>query len=219
MAQYCPNCGKKLEDGARFCSFCGQTITSEKTDNAIESVRTCPNCGAPIKAFSLSCPVCGYEFQSMRASSGLAQFTRQLEEIEKRRPISSALDKIASAFTRTKSKTDEEKMNLIRNYSIPNTKEDIYEFFVLASSNLTPSAFGEASDSPERLLAEAWFSKFEQAYEKAKLTFSDDPLFESVLKTYKKKKLMVFYKRNASTIGFIISILFLLLLPLIIKLF
>ena len=32
--------------------------------------------------------------------------------------------------------TDQKKINLIRSYVIPNTKEDLFEFLVLASSNI-----------------------------------------------------------------------------------
>ncbi|MEA4957913.1 hypothetical protein SDC9_32104 [bioreactor metagenome] len=33
MDNYCPNCGKKLEEESDFCSNCGTKISSEKVDN------------------------------------------------------------------------------------------------------------------------------------------------------------------------------------------
>lgn len=67
---------------------------------------------------------------------------------------------------------------LIRNYPIPNTKEDIFEFMILASSNIS----GDNSFS----LSEAWKSKFEQGYQKAKLLFCDEPEFEKIQTLYEK---------------------------------
>lgn len=56
---------------------------------------------------------------------------------------------------------------MIRNFPIPNTKEDIIEFMILASSNI----LGE----DERDIYEAWLAKFEQAYQKALILFAGDP--------------------------------------------
>ena len=52
--QFCKNCGAKLQDGARFCSMCGEKVTSTKvceecsTENSGES-EFCSNCGAKLK--------------------------------------------------------------------------------------------------------------------------------------------------------------------------
>ena len=44
----CPQCGKKVDAGARFCSSCG-------TELAI----ACPSCGKTVKAGDLFCKSCG----------------------------------------------------------------------------------------------------------------------------------------------------------------
>lgn len=41
---------------------------------------------------------------------------------------------------------DEQKIDLIRNFSIPNTKEDVLEFIVLAAANIDLKVYGLDSD-------------------------------------------------------------------------
>ena len=74
-----------------------------------------------------------------------------------------------------------------------NTKEDIYEFFVFAKSNLTAS---EEESS-------AWFVKLEQAYQKARISFGRtqefkyiDELYSKVSKDYKKRRFTKIISKN-----------------------
>lgn len=69
-------------------------------------------------------------------------------------------------------KSPEQKDDLIRNFYIPNTKEDICEFFILAVSNI------KAEDD----CADAWLAKLEQAYQKARLAFGNDSSFSEISK-------------------------------------
>lgn len=69
----------------------------------------------------------------------------------------------------------QQRKELIKNFYIPNTKEDIYEFFILASSNI--EAGGDNTD--------AWYAKLDQAYKKAQLVFGDGQELERLTKLYK----------------------------------
>ena len=58
-----------------------------------------------------------------------------------------------------------------------NTKEDILEFLILASSNIK---------QVDERLAQAWSAKLDQIYQKASLTFASDPAFSEIEEKYAK---------------------------------
>ena len=83
-------------------------------------------------------------------------------------------------------KDAEQRIELIKNFYIPNTKEDIFEFFILASSNVAVGGDDE----------EAWLTKLEQTYLKAKLTLGNgeeylhiNELYTKINKQLKRNKL------------------------------
>lgn len=149
---FCINCGKELADGARFCSACGTLIVSEETEKTQRKtvyegeIHKCPACGETINAFLANCPACGHEFRGTSSARTLREFSEKLE----------------GAIT------DKQRISLIRNYPVPNTKEDLLEFMILASSNFDAKYY--ASHSKEESISSAWFSKIEQCYQKADVT-------------------------------------------------
>lgn len=68
---------------------------------------------------------------------------------------------------------------MISNFYVPNTKEDIIEFFTLAVSQ---------TDDEKNNCAEAWRSKLEQTLIKAKLSFGDTNEYQYLLNQYKTIK-------------------------------
>ena len=46
----CPECNREIPDVAKFCSYCGCTIQTQ---------RNCPACGEPYKAGAVFCAQCG----------------------------------------------------------------------------------------------------------------------------------------------------------------
>ena len=150
----CSQCGAKLADGAAFCSECGAPVGSRGNPGRRESfdgeVRRCPNCGAALGSFVSVCSTCGFELRNVGISSQVNDLASRLE---------------ATADS-------DQKNELIRNFHIPNTKEDIYEFFILAASNI--EAGGANTD--------AWYAKLDQAYKKAMLVFGDGPELERLKK-------------------------------------
>lgn len=91
--------------------------------------------------------------------------------------------------------TDKSVANIIQNFPIPNTKEDVFEFMVLASANIDPSAVGQyihpaesSEEKSRKMLSNAWNAKLEQVYQKAKLTFGNSPDFYEIQEIYDKKK-------------------------------
>ena len=114
----------------------------------------CSNCGKQLADDSKYCNNCGYELSGSSVANVVKEFADKLEKT----------DSISK------------KNELISNFYIPNTKEDIYDFFVLATSNLTTDLKCE----------EAWKSKLEQAYHKAKLSFGSTHEFKYIKKIYSK---------------------------------
>ena len=75
---------------------------------------------------------------------------------------------------------------MIQNFSIPNTKEDMLEFMILATSNVNLKAF-DAFNPPkasEKALTDAWASKAKQVYEKARLSYGSEQDFHQIQALY-----------------------------------
>ena len=178
---FCMNCGQELPNGAKFCSSCGtatgavKTETNERKTTYDGELHKCPNCGELLNSFVTNCPACGYELRSVKTKSPVNELAKKLE----------------------KTPYLDEKIELITNFYVPNTKEDIFDFFILAVSNLEDTVY----DTDD-----AWQAKLEQTYHKAKISFGNTPEFEYIEKTYKQTMAKVskrgfsnFVRKNKST--------------------
>lgn len=234
MFLFCTNCGEKNNIGARFCQSCGMPLGTEKQNIRIKEphkenihstyserrqeyagkIIKCPNCGETLRSFVTVCPSCGHEFRDSKPSSAVREFERKLEEIESTRQPSSKISGIANAFgLGILNKTDEVKESLIRNFSVPNNKEDIFEFMILAASNIDIAAFSNINSGGNTNLGDkqamlkiskAWLAKLEQAYNKAKLSFGSDSDFgkiENIYITKTKEIRKVKIKGTATLLG------------------
>ncbi len=156
---FCSNCGKELAAGAKFCFECGtpvQGAASQRKTVYEGEIRKCPNCGEALEAFVANCPSCGYEIRGTSVTSAITEFASRLNGTT----------------------TEYQKENLIRSFPIPNTKEDIFEFMILASSNI--------DERPNKEVFNAWIAKFEQCYQKAKLSFNQESDFVKIQAIYEK---------------------------------
>ena len=156
---FCSNCGQQINDGAKFCPSCGTAVSNEKTNNQRKTVfegniHKCPNCGEVLNSFTSNCPSCGYEIRGSSNPAAVQEFSVKLASAESR----------------------QEKIAIIRNFPIPNTKEDILEFMILASTNI--------GDNLEKDISAAWQSKTEQAYQKAQIIFQDEKEFSRIQNIY-----------------------------------
>lgn len=198
---FCSNCGHQIKDGANFCPACGNKVdelvaTQNQQRKTIYDgeIHKCPNCGETLNSFSVQCHICGYELRGATKNNSVQELVLRLQQIE---PSKSPVD-FSSMFSRALSggqlnSADEQKISLINGFTIPNTKEDILEFFFLASSNIDLKSYGFFSNpSPalnpsRRALSDAWLSKFEQAYQKALLMFADSSVFANMHSIYVQK--------------------------------
>ncbi|MCL1940687.1 MAG: hypothetical protein FWG09_02000, partial [Synergistaceae bacterium] len=122
----------------------------------------------------------GYNMGAGNTTGAVRELTAKLEEFESRRGQSSNFFAQMFSDDSNISTTDKQKINLIRSFPIPNTKEDIFEFIILAASNVQETAYEtNKKGSADRKLSDAWLAKLEQAYHKAKFTFGNSSDFYS----------------------------------------
>lgn len=164
-----------------------QTI---KKSNKEGDLKKCPSCGAPVQSFISKCGECGHEFRNTEASKAISEFFNALNQFEANqkdsfdtanplKAIGNQLSKqIGSSFGPNKSQ--KMKMELIRNFPIPNNKEDLFEFFSLAMPNarkkINATFFINPNEKADEALRLVWIDKCDQLLIKAKLLFpQNDP--------------------------------------------
>lgn len=198
----CVNCGKQISEDAKFCPECGVSLAaaqspnrSHRTQSFAGEILKCPNCGEPLSAFEVTCHACGYELRNIAASVSVQQFADQVARMQAGRETEKT--RVPSKNEGTPDLADaasKRVANLINSYPIPNSKEDITEFLILAASNieldyLTGNIPGGKTDWGSRnLISESWRAKFEQAYQKAEITFGKDPDFQRIQELHSKKE-------------------------------
>jgi RNA polymerase subunit RPABC4/transcription elongation factor Spt4 len=171
---FCANCGTKMEDGAKFCPACGTpaggAAPAKPAAEKVGTIRKCPACGAEAPAMTAVCPSCGHEFTNAQVSSNLQSFLQKLETIE----------------------NEKEKLSYINNFPVPNTKEDILEFGIMAASQITPESAAVKIFRGFLLYAtlgilhifwkgpvawrfnKAWRAKIKQVYTKGQIALNSD---------------------------------------------
>lgn len=84
-----------------------------KSQENVAKVKKCPNCGATIGSLLIRCPECGYEFQDNKVVSSINSLYESL------------------------SKTDDlsKQKRIIKNFPVPNNREDIIEFLGMGVAN------------------------------------------------------------------------------------
>jgi RNA polymerase subunit RPABC4/transcription elongation factor Spt4 len=194
---YCSNCGNQLEEGAKFCSNCGTAVESGNNDQRKTSydgeIHKCPSCGEVLPAFAAVCPACGYELRGTKANKSVQELVQKLQQIDNEK--SSKGSRVLGRMLRMPDKKDDQKINLIKSFAIPNTKEDIVEFAYLAAANIDLNSYKDDKLDYKHFVSDAWFDKLEQAYQKAKLVLAGDSrlndiqeLYDSTCKSISKAK-------------------------------
>lgn len=209
-ARFCKNCGKQLDGsgmaGGGYAAPQPQETFSHKQHTERKTVfegqlHKCPNCGELLDSFRSHCPSCGYEIRDARSSSSVRELAQKLERIEAERmaPIEEKKSLMKMVFGKDFKEEDEveeaqerfdehkrqQKANLIINFSVPNTREDILEFMILASSNI------DVKKGIDDEVTKAWISKLDQVYEKARLMLGNSPSFSQIKYIYDRKKAQI----------------------------
>ena len=182
----CGNCGKVLPDGASYCNGCGAKVLTKNTERKFVYdgvIHKCPSCGEILKSFASHCTSCGFEIRENDVCSSLQDFQLRLQQLENK--MSGGYKyRYISGENSPENKILKQKITLISTYPIPNNKEDITEFMILAASKFDPLYY--ATHLYEEDVSDAWLSKVEQCYQKAKLSFGDTNDFENIQRMYDK---------------------------------
>ena len=179
----------------------------QKQDNGIRkegTIHKCPACGEVIKGFEMKCPSCGFEFRDTKSSNTITEFANRIQYLEDQRKEKTIRRRFGEEMltyigvTAETDKIDREIITLIKNFPIPNNKEDIYEFLILACSNIDEEIL-KAHDNLEvdipnvhefnalRSRSKAWLAKATQAYQKAQIGFANTEQFKQIDSIYKEK--------------------------------
>lgn len=174
---FCASCGATLNAGSKFCHECGAAVGAEKPKTTKRetvyegNLHKCPSCGETVKSFDIACPSCGHEFRDSSASASVSAFAEKMEQLQ-----------------RNGRRADKDNIiSHIRTFPIPNTKEDLFEFVILAGSNIREDRYSDELPKYQQEISDAWKSKFEQAYRKAKLSFKGDKSFREIESLYREK--------------------------------
>lgn len=177
---FCTNCGQQLTDGGKFCANCGVPIVQalmppipiyKSNDEEMRKtiydgdLHKCPRCGEYLKAFETVCPNpdCGFELRNIKTHGAVKEFSELL----------------------TKEQSEARRINLIQNFHVPNSREDIMEFMILATSNFDENYYATHLDTKDE--SDAWLNKIEQCYQKAQISLSAND-FEKVEGWYQQTK-------------------------------
>lgn len=220
-ARFCKNCGEAIANNIREQqkSKCEQTIAENPTERKTVYegyIHKCPSCGEVLEAFLSVCPTCGYEIRDAKLSSSVREFALKLEAIsaqkmpsfEEKKSVMKMVfgkdfkeeDEAKAALRRFESQKDDEKASLIINFSVPNTKEDIMEFMILAASNI------DVKQGLDDVVTKAWIAKLDQVYQKAEITMGGHPDFMQIKNIYDRKKKELNNKKLKGVLGWICGI-------------
>ena len=181
--------------------------TAAPKSNKLGDVKKCPACGGIAETFATKCQDCGTEFRNIEASQNIIKFFEKLDEVESNRKDSvynNANDsgnvsvgtlikwlffywillpmKIVNFFLdKTKSPnwstTDSRKEELIINFPVPASREEILEFMNLASSKIYANTYFNLFSEESKYKGawnKIWLQKIEQIHSKASIAMKND---------------------------------------------
>jgi len=73
----CRNCGREIDEEAKFCEFCGKSTASEEKP-VVEELMYCRNCGKRIRKDASFCKFCGESFKEEKVNSPQKQINTEI---------------------------------------------------------------------------------------------------------------------------------------------
>ena len=194
---YCKSCNYEIDDNSKFCPNCGHQIQKleapqETTQNEITpnyEIKKCEICGYSWLTGEIICPNCKNNTQ-VKETFSVHNLMDKLEKIDNENLAVTFADKMYQTLRGKKiSKKDEIKVNLIKFYPLPKTKNALYDFVVFSDANSKITPTGNAKDiQSQRIVADAWKAKLEQSYHLAKLKYGHEADFIEIKNLYEERK-------------------------------
>jgi hypothetical protein len=195
----------KLHEKQQNLKAATPSAAAPKSDK-FGDVKKCPACGAMVQSFQTKCSDCGHEFSNIEANASIHKLLKMLDEVESQRkddydwmtPIK-AFGRLLAKGLRIggiSDKLNNRKKDIIKNFPIPNTKEDILEFLSLAvpnarkAGNFFTVVFNSTANERNTLHNEfvpIWHAKCEQIIMKAKFSMKDDKKILEEIMQYAKE--------------------------------
>lgn len=170
---------KQLMVKAKMQAEAAQAMAiSRQHETTVREKTKCPHCGAIRKPLATICHECGHEYISA---------TMTAWEI-----LCAKIDKVIEKQSKTLNPfkwdtTDEQIVNLINGAAVPNTTDEMVEFFTACAPLAKKESFwSDASD-----IEDAYYKKAQQLLIKARIVMKDNPEtlaeLEAIAKQYKIK--------------------------------
>lgn len=154
--------------------------------NKLGDVRKCPACGAILESFSTRCPDCGHELNGVEIVSSFNALISKLEEFDK----NDNSIQLISMFTGGEQKRIQKKKQIIANFPIPTSRNDMLEFLSMGvplakkRGSIFTRNSAASPDYEHNQMASAWKSKLEQVLMKARLAMKDDKVTLAEIEKY-----------------------------------
>jgi hypothetical protein len=168
-------------------------VSAAPKSDKLGDIKKCPACGSIAQSFQTKCSDCGHDFSNIDANASIQQLLKMLDDVESQRKDDAGINPLkvfggmmAKGFGMggVGDKINNRKKEIIRNFPVPNTKEDILEFLSLALPNarkaggfFTSGAFNSPANERNKLhneFAPIWHAKCEQIIMKAKFSMKED---------------------------------------------
>lgn len=169
-----------------------ESTAAPKSDK-FGDVKKCPACGSMVQSLQAICSDCGHEFRNIDSVSSISDFFRDYQKIEESVEVKKTGGLMGMLVDDSKGnwqkKVFTKKKEFIMHFPIPNSKEDILEFLMMALPLAKPAksggfggfmkkSFANFGDDEHKnwdfKIAEVWVQKCEQIIMKAKFSMKED---------------------------------------------
>lgn len=172
-------------------------------------VRKCPACGAIVPSMAAKCPECGYEFTNVEANSSTRLLMQKIDEIQAQyAELTANVDNKDESTIRTRGYQVKRQLNdrtaqLIQNFPIPNTREDLIEFLTFCIGNSKADSIMLDGNDP---VTPAWRKKLQQVIAKVKVALPNDQQAQELIEEYEGKRENSKKKGKKIAIGIVVLI-------------